>query len=181
MLLCPTTPREARARNDYAAIVGPGGSGGFYTDQNGTRYPEGWFNGAAWSLGILIAVPGNAPDSDDPDAINKPNKRIKIAKVTDGTTKSILLGECAGRDNPKFYTNGQVLPHLFWGNGDHAFAHHGAIVNDTPVDELYSDHVSGLNLGMADGSVRFLSDTTPKRIIDALATRAGEELDHGEK
>jgi hypothetical protein len=166
MLLCPTTPQEVKSRNDYAAIVGPGS----YT-ANGKTYAEDWFDGAAWSLGILVAVPG--------DDSGPPNKRTKIAKVTDGTTKSVLLGECAGRD-VNLKPGQSISTTLFWANGDHAFAHHGTIVNDTPVDELYSDHVNGLNLGMADGSVRFLSDTTPKRIIDALATRAGEELDHGE-
>jgi len=173
LLLCPTTPRLHKARNDYAAIVGPGN----YTSPFGVTYPEAWYDGGAYSLGILIAVPGNK--SNDPVIKSKPNKRVKLSKVTDGTTKTILLGECAGRDvhaeNPA-----QPAEHMFWANGDHAFAHHNAAVNITPVDELYSDHPNGLHLGMADASVRFLTDTTPKRIIDALATRAGEELDHGE-
>jgi hypothetical protein len=69
---------------------------------------------------------------------------------------------------------------LFWANGDHAFAHHGQIVNDTPVDELYSDHPGGLHIGMADASVRFLNEETPKRIIDFIATRAKGETFHGE-
>ena len=163
-LICPTTPVDRRGRSDYAAIVGPGN----YTDINGKRYPENWYNGAAWSLGILIAVPG--------DASGPPNARVRVGQVTDGTTRTILLGECAGRDihDPK--------PNLsmFWANGDHAFAHHGQAVNITPVDELYSDHPGGLHLGMADASVRFLTETTPKQIIDALATRAGEEIDHGD-
>jgi len=173
--VCPTTPRLYKGRLDYAAIVGPGN----YTDPSGKKIPDAWYNGATYSLGILIAVPGNAPHDSDPNAASKPNKRIKISQVTDGTAKTILLGECAGRDiHDKTPT--VVDPTIFWACGDHAFAHHQPIVNDTPIDELYSDHPNGLHLGMADASVRFLTDTTPKRIIDALATRAGEEPDHGD-
>jgi prepilin-type N-terminal cleavage/methylation domain-containing protein len=169
-LICPSTQREVKGRLDYAAICGPGN----YTDLKGKTYEENWFPGAAWSLGILITIP--APDPSNPSRINS---RVKIAKVEDGTAYSILLGECAGRDvNLK---PGQTAnPTLFWANGDHAFAHHGQIVNDTPVDELYSDHPGGLHIGMADASVRFLNEDTPKRIIDFLATRAKGEIFNGE-
>jgi prepilin-type N-terminal cleavage/methylation domain-containing protein len=156
--MCPTTPRLFKGRLDYAALVGPGLSSN-----------EGWKHGENWSLGILIAVPGHGGDIN---AI--PNKRIKHKQVTDGTSKTVLLGECAGRDlyaaNPS-----QPAPHAFWANGDHAFAHHGQAVNITPVDELYSDHPTGLHLGFADASVRFFSEETSKKVIDAITTRAGEE------
>jgi hypothetical protein len=70
---------------------------------------------------------------------------------------------------------------LYWANGDHAYAHHGAAVNITPVDELFSEHPGGLHMGMADASVRFFQEELPKTIIDSLATRAGGETNtHGE-
>jgi prepilin-type N-terminal cleavage/methylation domain-containing protein len=169
-LICPTTQVEVKGRLDYAAICGPGN----YTDLRGKSYEENWFPGAAWSLGVLISVP--APDPNNPARINS---RVKIAKIEDGTAYSILLGECSGRDvnlDPGQTPN----PTLFWANGDHAFAHHGQAVNITPVDELYSDHPGGLHIGMADASVRFLTEDTPKRIIDFLATRAKGEVFHGE-
>jgi prepilin-type N-terminal cleavage/methylation domain-containing protein len=170
MLICPTTQVEVKGRNDYAAICGPGN----YTDLQGKTYVEDWYPGAAWSLGILITVP--APHPDNPGLVNS---RIKLAQIEDGTAYSVLLGECAGRDvNLK---PGQTPSStLFWANGDHAFAHHQPIINDSPVDELYSDHPGGLHLGMADASVRFLNEDTPKRIIDFLATRAKGEVFHGE-
>jgi hypothetical protein len=125
-------------------------------------------------LGVLIAI--HAPD---PNNRSRTNSRIKVAQIEDGTAYTILLGECAGRDvNLK---PGQTPnPTLFWANGDHAYAHHGQIVNDTPVDELYSDHPGGLHIGMADASVRFLNEDTPKRIIDFIATRSKGEIFHGE-
>lgn len=70
---------------------------------------------------------------------------------------------------------------LYWANGDHSYAHHGASVNITPVDEMYSDHPGGLHVGMADASVRFYTEELPKTIIDSLATRAGGETNtHGQ-
>jgi prepilin-type N-terminal cleavage/methylation domain-containing protein len=156
--MCPTTPRLYKGRLDYAAICGPGLSSN-----------EGWKNGENWSLGILIAVPGHGGDTTV-----IPNKRIKHKQVTDGTSKTVLLGECAGRDIYAANPN-QPAPHAFWANGDHAFAHHGQAVNITPVDELYSDHPTGLHLGFADASVRFVSESISKKVIDAITTRAGEE------
>jgi prepilin-type N-terminal cleavage/methylation domain-containing protein len=180
ILVCPSTQLEIRGRNDYAAICGPGN----YTDLQGHSYIENWYPGGAWSLGVMITVPAPAPDPH-PDSKFRPrfngakNTRIKVAQIEDGTTYSILLGECAGRDvNLKPGQTPNLT--LFWANGDHAFAHHQPIVNDTPVDELYSDHPGGLHIGMADASVRFLSEETPKRIIDFLATRSKGEIFHGE-
>ena len=180
ILNCPSTHLVVPGRNDYGAICGPGS----YTDLQGNTYREAWYPGGAWSLGILITVPAPAP-ANHPDARFNPslnnavNSRVRIAQIEDGTTYTILLGECAGRDvNLK---PGQTAnPTLFWANGDHAYAHHQPIVNDTPVDELYSDHPGGLHIGMADASVRFLSEDTPKRIIDFIATRAKGETFHGE-
>jgi prepilin-type N-terminal cleavage/methylation domain-containing protein len=168
-LLCPSTgERTVRGRNDYAAICGPGN----YTDPTTSKtYVENWRKGDAWALGIMIAV---AHPPTDP--LN--NSRVKIAEVTDGTGYTIMLGECSGRDIYDFTP--PVNESAYWASGDHAFAHHGTIVNDTPIDELYSDHPGGLHIGMADATVRFLSETTPKRVIDALATRALSDLFHGE-
>jgi type II secretory pathway pseudopilin PulG len=170
MLVCPTTQVEVQGRLDYAAICGPGN----FTDLRGKTYTEDWFPGAAWSLGVMITVP--APD---PSNASRINSRVKISEIQDGTTYSIMLGECAGRD-VNLQPGQTPNPTLFWANGDHAFAHHGQAVNITPVDELYSDHPGGLHMGMADASVRFLTEETPKRIIDFLATRSLGEIFHGE-
>lgn len=169
ILLCPTTEHITTAMLDYAAICGPGS----YVDPGGISYAEDWYRGAAWSLGIMVAVDAvrNPPSSSPP-----PVNRVTHKQITDGTTYTILLGECAGRDT---HDPNTVNESAYWANGDHAFAHHGAAVNVTPIDELYSDHPSGLNIGMGDASVRFLHEDTPKRVIDFLATRGMSEDLHG--
>jgi len=40
---------------------------------------------------------------------------------------------------------------------------------------FYAFHPGGANVAMADGSVQFLSDTTPLRLLCTLVTRAGGE------
>jgi prepilin-type N-terminal cleavage/methylation domain-containing protein len=160
MFLCPSTEHTVRASNDYGSIPGPGLSTN-----------EGWCKGQNWSLAILIAVPAPCPNDTSLKYPNAWNSRIKVGQVTDGTTYTILLGECAGRADA----------HCFWADGDHSYAHHGQFVNgDSPVDEMYSDHPGGVHIGMADATVRFFNEDTPKRVIDALATRAGGETFHGE-
>jgi prepilin-type N-terminal cleavage/methylation domain-containing protein len=168
-LICPTTELENEARNDYGAIPGPG------LGQN-----EGWCPTENWSLGVLIAVPAtcaNGRPVDDPTP-GATNSRISIADVTDGTTYTVMLGECAGRDVrfPPGVTGADA--NLYWANGDHAYAHHGSSVNIHPRDELYSEHPGGLHLGMADASVRFFNESAPKWVIDAFSTRAGGEALH---
>jgi prepilin-type processing-associated H-X9-DG protein len=40
----------------------------------------------------------------------------------------------------------------------------------------YSFHAAGANFAFADGSVRFLADSTPARTLGILSTRAGGEI-----
>jgi prepilin-type processing-associated H-X9-DG protein len=49
-------------------------------------------------------------------------------------------------------------------------------INCTNDMELYSFHTGGVNALMADGSVRFLSANTPLKIVAALITYSGDEI-----
>ncbi|HEY3394428.1 MAG TPA: DUF1559 domain-containing protein, partial [Lacipirellulaceae bacterium] len=149
-LLCPSTSeRQRRGRSDYAAINGPGR---YDPDDNGTiDIPDGWCKGDSYSLGVFPAVPAPCPPTHAKNP-NATNSRVKIAKITDGTTHTIMLGECSGRDVNLGRTRvppEQPAEDLYWGNGDHSFAHHEDVFNVTPVNELYSDHPAGLHIGLA--------------------------------
>jgi prepilin-type N-terminal cleavage/methylation domain-containing protein len=165
-LICPSTPKIINGRGDYGALPGPGHSG---------STNDKWARGKNWSLGVLICISnkyhdgtGWKPIIPDPNQ----NNRVKISQITDGTTYSLMLGECAGRD--VFNPTGP-LADVWWGQGDHAFAHHGQSVNVTPSTELYSDHPGGLHIGMADATVQFLSEDTSKSVIDEMTTRASQK------
>lgn len=53
-------------------------------------------------------------------------------------------------------------------------------VNCSNDNEIYSFHGGGANVAMADGSVRFLRDSIPLRVLAALVTRSGGEVIPGD-
>ncbi len=151
--LCPTSEHLDLAQGDYAAINGCGNY-----NHDGVVIPNGWAKGEGYAEGVLIAV---GPRSD-----TKNNRRVSIGQITDGTKHTMMLGEDAGR------TDGN----RFWGDGDNSFVHHGLLLNDGRSNELFSDHPGGLHIAMVDGSVHFLAESTSKRVIDFIGTRAREDL-----
>lgn len=132
-----------------------------------------------------------------------PNKN-KFAQFIDGTSNTILIGECAGRedvwragkliatadtnkksptcararggawatnDNP--YEIGQRVE---WCTGLMSIPGPMKINNSNEWGHLfYSFHSQGAVFALADGSVRFLSDTVSLHTLACLTTRAGGE------
>lgn len=158
MLLCPSSEHITKGNSDIAAIVGPdAGTWNTYPEKGNKTLIQGCFcTGGDYAAGVLIPVPGS-------DA-SKPTSRIKIKQVTDGLHYTMLVGESGGR------TDGN----RFWGDGDHSFTHHG-VINTSRSNELFADHPGGIHIGLGDGSARFISEFTSKKIVDFLASRAGNE------
>ncbi len=114
----------------------------------------------------------------------------RITDITDGTTNTMLLAECAGR-NLRFiqgrpatgtWTGGP------WGNPD-ARLNIGGFNPANPTDpygpcavncindkEIYSFHTGGALLAMGDGGVRFLKASTSLDVVLQLLTRARGEV-----
>jgi prepilin-type N-terminal cleavage/methylation domain-containing protein/prepilin-type processing-associated H-X9-DG protein len=127
-------------------------------------------------------------------------RRLDLTKVTDGTSNTILVGEVAGRPNVYNRARQQVpLPPLNmtegagWGDpfngenwmsgstfdGDPTAPSGPCLINCTNVTGrgFYSFHNGGVNLLMADGSVRFVSEDVATRIMAFLITsQRGEVL-----
>lgn len=88
-------------------------------------------------------------------------------QITDGLSKTILVGECAREPWP----DGQ------WINGRNLFDQAYGI-NATMTfweDEMRSNHPGGAACVAVDGSVQFISETTDPRIVAAACTRARGE------
>lgn len=170
---CPSAQHVVDAQGDYAGINGPG-----TYNQDGVVIPDGYQQDESYEAGILIAV-GPHPSTSN-------NRPIPIAKVTDGTNYTILVGEDSSR-NDVTESNGESGGggggnDKFWGYAHQTFAHHNPVLNPRNADgtrqhnELGSDHPGGLNSVFADGHVKWLSDFTSHRIIDFMATRATGEM-----
>ena len=122
------------------------------------------------------------------DGILTDNYLTRMADITDGTSQTVLVTECAGRPTlwragrsvPGIYAPGGawVGPTLTFGRGsnpDGVTQPGPCAINCTNNREVYSFHPGGANTGLADGSVRFLSAGIDIRIFAGLVTRAGGE------
>jgi len=175
------------APGSYKAVGGADdGHNGFYffwDDVGGDNY-AGW--GMLPYRGVLH---GSAP----PNSIyNKQGMGVEtIASVTDGTSNTIAVGE--------FTTNNYNTRRVFWAYGYTSYDI-GTIVPefwdihnnmtscangtlaigggawDVCKRAFGSNHPGGLNYAVADGSVRFVRQTTNKKVLIGLATVAGGEI-----
>ncbi|MFM8497998.1 MAG: DUF1559 domain-containing protein [Planctomycetia bacterium] len=196
-------PRKTGACGDYFLVAGTGtnfNNLAGLTAATGTVAPgpgptEQW-SGCASSL-----VSGS---------VSRP--RSTLGRITDGISKTILLAECAGREDVwragvrtaanadntagnsacaraqggSWATNDN--PHGF-GEKNTAWCPAGTSTLTGPIPPdffrvngsnesgwlIYACHPGGAHVAMADGAVRFVSESTDVRILGELATRAGGE------
>ncbi len=129
----------------------------------------------------------------------------KRKELIDGTSTTIVIGECAGRED--IWRRGFMTPVNFtgsppararggaWATTDNPYAigqlnswapsgsPAGVIPGTIGINNsnewghaFYSFHSGGANFGFADGSVRFLSEATALTTLVALVTRNGGEV-----
>ena len=100
----------------------------------------------------------------------------RFASITDGLSNTLLIGEDVVRHN--------ASSAAYYANGDYC-ACHGPInykpIPPTPLDwgNVYtfrSNHPGGAQFAFADGSIRFVSDSTDHLIFRKVCTRSGGEV-----
>ena len=130
------------------------------------------------------------------------NSRVTMAGITDGTSNTFMFGERQNKDKnfDRMYTNFPIIAWSGWAWCDQGNAigdflvgaaqpinwnipdgATGANSSGNPwvqqrLSTMGSGHTGGANVALADGSVRFVRDSTPIRILQAFCTRSGGEV-----
>ncbi|WZO98531.1 DUF1559 domain-containing protein [Isosphaeraceae bacterium EP7] len=171
----PPVKVGSAARNDYEVVCGVVVAAQRTTsgDLSGIRF-------GAWG----------EPTYDISNGHSLRYRRARLADVTDGLSNTILVGERAGRPDlhekgksvdPYPYlnpSNGMDTAQAAWATSTHIWwMVYGETqsINQTNRTGVFSFHPAGANVALADGSVRFLKESTASAILKALATRSGGE------
>lgn len=128
----------------------------------------------------------------------------RYANITDGTSHTILIGECAGREDvwrgrkkygavaDRSQPNCARARGGAWATNDNPYeigtraewCHKSLIPGPMKINNsneyghlFYSFHPQGANFAFADGSVRFLSEEIRLRVLAGHVTRSGSEVD----
>jgi len=171
--------------------------------------PQLAFNSATVLPGVLQPFEDgmpNPPPTTSPSGLGSypfPFRKSSLRSVTDGTSNTIILGECAGREDVwrgrvmKPSQTDKALPNCArarggaWATNDNPYVIGtrvdwcgGSIPATVPMKIngsneygflFYSFHDGGAEFAMADGSVRFVSDQIALWVLASLTTRSGGE------
>lgn len=103
------------------------------------------------------------------------NSRVSMRHVTDGLSKTILVGERSSRMGssswPGVIIDSKAMQARVVASGDH-------VPNNNQLghfDDFSSAHPSGVNFVFGDASTRFMGDDIDEDVFHALCTRAGGE------
>ncbi|MFO0897741.1 MAG: DUF1559 domain-containing protein [Pirellulales bacterium] len=182
---CPSTPDHPRVLQDvkwnelaYARLAVADYSAAFTVQPPMYRPADlmagAWFGFAAGSLSFSELKIGPATTK----------MWGRWSYVTDGLSNTVLVAEQAGR--PHDYTFDRELrlelatlagPWVW--SDERSYLIGGSLlryVNGSSAWGAYSFHPDGAHVGMCDGSVRFLSETTADEVFVALISREGGEV-----
>ncbi len=176
-------PNKTGAVTDYFAVAG------VHLDINNSLPANEQYSSAQDRHGVLSWYASD-------------NMSNRNAHVTDGLSNTIMIGECAGRED--VWRRGKFTPVAYtgtirvrarggaWATTDNPYeigqlnpwhASFGLIPGKVAINNsnewghcFYSFHIGGAHFAMADGSIQFKSDSIPLRLLADSITRAGHEV-----
>jgi prepilin-type N-terminal cleavage/methylation domain-containing protein/prepilin-type processing-associated H-X9-DG protein len=195
--ICPMTPNPNRLQNKTETPP----------EQNKIGACGDYFAPEGVHLAINADLPSTQQFSSTMDlrGVLRPfPDRVALVHITDGTSNTIMLGECAGREdvwrgrtmrpavadktNPNcararggaWATNDntyEIGQRVEWCTNTASIPGPMKINNSNEWGHLYySFHEGGANFCFADGSVRFLAETISLGTLAAMTTRSGGEI-----
>jgi prepilin-type processing-associated H-X9-DG protein len=178
-------------------VGGPARTRGFYAQNS--------YGGNAGTRGYAGAAAADIPLISR-DGLFFIDSEVRVGDITDGTSNTLLFGERHHHDpeydriSEPYRLSPGFAAMIDVGSWGWAWGHGGMVhvTRSTPVRINYrvspsaaegdlstmydrlcafgSGHPGGANFAFADGSVRFLSDSTRLDTLQALSTRAGGEV-----
>lgn len=209
--ICPSSPIPERIQNKIDGAAGDkvGACGDYFAVEGvastiNAELPTAYqinFNGAAVLPGALRPFEEGHPNLPAGSTFPYSFRKTTFRSITDGTSHTILMGECAGREDVwrgrvmQPSQTDKTLPNCArarggaWATNDNPYTIGsrvdwcgGTIPGKMKINSsneygflYYSFHDRGANFAMADGSVEFLSDRTALWVLAALTTRSGGE------
>ena len=189
---CPSTPGGTQITPEFRRR-NPGGGWEILTDRGAYTTDYAGQRGAD-SGTQAIYMPG-AGEGSNLGIFGGGGSGRKFRDILDGTTNTIIVHESAGRSQWLRRVDGELLsakpefggwfdywagPAAGWMYGfedDGATRRGPRFLNATNKwANPFSFHTGGVQVALADGSVRFLSDTTNNTVFISLCTYAGGEV-----
>lgn len=125
------------------------------------------------------------------------NGMTRLLEITDGTSQTTLFSEVGGRDQQCYtgnscqaYPAGLDATGMIWADSDNRITVTGtdptgktnfgtgpcAMNCNNLQGDIYAFHINGANIGFADGSVKYVSNSITISTLAALVTKAGDEV-----
>jgi prepilin-type N-terminal cleavage/methylation domain-containing protein len=202
VFVCPSTPRPGRTNTPTPRLVIAGlwlERGAFGSALRAAVADYAAAEGYLLPDGECVAGPWGEPDYGYATATRLDQatvKKVRFADVTDGLSNTILVWERAALPDHYYSGGADVDLHdppepLTWGNFgpwaiagesrlNHLRAEEGMpLVNEDNARGLFSFHPGIVQLTLADGAVRRLSEDVERWVLLGMATREGGEAVDG--